>query len=124
MVKLRIDKALSVHDLLAFESNTLQSLELCRSNFVLPLNVGKFIPNLMSLRYSPSFRFEQSQIESMISAIPDSIKHLHLEVPSADADLVIVGISHRLRDLETLIIEGSYEMGIISGTDIYGCLIL
>jgi hypothetical protein len=108
---LRIDRAESQEDLISYYNPFLTSLELCRANYALsPLN----LPALTHLRYSPSFRFEPSQMESVIQAIPASIRYLHLEIPSSYASATILGISRRLPQLESLTLEGSFENGTIS----------
>lgn len=110
--QLRIDRAISPDDLISYSNDRLESLELCRAGFVLP---PIRMPALRYLRFSASFRCEQSQLESAIMAIPSQLTHLHLEIPSSDVNFAILSICRRLPSLESLILEGSYELGSVSG---------
>jgi len=127
LIKLRVDKAISPHDLIINCNKRIENLSLCRTGFILP-NLSDTLPNLTTLRFSPSFRCEQLQLEATINNIPSYVRHLHLEIPSADANLAIVNISRQLNHIETLTLEGSYEMGQISAPTLVelgrNCLLL
>ena len=77
--RLRVDKVMSLIDLLSYENPDLEKLELIRANFVLH-NLLPF-PKLKTLIYTPSMRCEESQIEGLVFAVPITLLNISLEIP-------------------------------------------
>jgi hypothetical protein len=112
--KLRVDKAHSESEVSTYKNEHLEELELCRANFVLHAGSLNNFPRIKRLRFSPSFRCESAQLEEVIGATPLSLQQLSMEIPSAVASDVILAISRRLRLLESLSLQSTYEAGTIS----------
>ena len=121
---LRIDKLPSLEELETFENDTVQKLELCRSNFILCKRL-KF-SNLLHLRYSPNCKHDLIQYQRMITYLPITLRELILEIPSDYASNILISISNHLHHLNYLRLEGSYVTGTISEQSLIhlsnGCL--
>jgi hypothetical protein len=109
--KLRVDKAITVEDLISYRNNNLVELELLRCTFVLPI---LYLPNLKRLRYSTSFRLEEIQIKNIFNnSAPKNIIELTIEVPSTLASITLLAISRNLIFLRHLSIETSNDISFL-----------
>eukprot|EP01041_Mallomonas_annulata_P002947 gene2947-5792_t len=111
LLKLRVDKAHSIEDLATYRNDNLMELELCRTNFL--LNVQLLLPNLTKLRFTPSCRYDILQFEHMISCLPRTLTNLSLEVPSDIASEILSAIGNFLPNLVHLRLEGSFLCGVL-----------
>lgn len=100
------------------QSTILEELELCRSNFLLQEKCLDGYPALRSLKYTPSFRCDSAQMETVIAASPSILKNLCLEISSLTVNDVLNAISRRLFLIENLSLQGSYEPGMLTRTSL------
>jgi len=106
---LRVDKACSLEDLALYRNNNLESLELCRADFLLTVHLQ--LPRLRRLRFTPARVYDTVQFTQMISVLNPNILELCLEVPSEMASSLLPHIATRLPQLRNLKLEGSYMCG-------------
>lgn len=114
LLRLRVDRASSEQDLSTFHSPTIQELELCRANFLLLPGSLCGLPALRKLHYTPSFRCDSAQMESIIGAAPQTLESISLEVSSQCVNPVLRAISRRLHMVRTVSIQGAHEVGCLS----------
>lgn len=111
LTSLRVDKASIPADLEAYRNNHLQELELCRLNFI-PVKLS--FSALRKVKCSTVFRMEEFQLKTLIAALPKTLISLNLEIPGSYTNQTLLIVSKYLPNLKCLILEGSYEKGVVT----------
>ena len=114
--KLRVDKATSFVDLLSYQNENLEHLEILRCNFV--LNSLLPFPRLKTLVYSPSMRCEESQIEGVVFSLPINLIHISLEIPSEMVNSLLKAISKKLKIIEKINIQAAFGTGLVESSSL------
>jgi len=114
--KLRVDKATSFVDLLAYQNEDLEHLEILRCNFV--LNSFLPFPKLKTLIYSPAMRCEENQIEGVVFSLPISLIHISLEIPSEMVNSLLNAISKKLKIIEKINIQAAFGTGLVESSSL------
>lgn len=69
---LRVDKAISHVDFSAYRNDKLESLELCRTNFV--ISTPLHFPMLKMFRFTLAYRLDCTNVEEMVMCLPSNLQ--------------------------------------------------
>ena len=114
--KLRADRPTCFVDVLGYQNQSLEHLEILRCNFV--LNSLLPFPKLKTLIYSPAMRCEENQIEGIIFSVPINLIHISLEIPSEMVNSLLLAISKKLKIIEKINIQAAYGTGHVKSSSL------
>lgn len=116
LTHLRVDYPSNFSDFQDLGRLNIDHLEILRSS-VLPPSIY-FLTALKSLNFSLSWRCLKPQVPVLIKSMPKTLTHLHIEIPGDIVNVLLSCLSYRLPNLTSLIIEGSYEVGVVDSESI------